>query len=104
MKKSSKTRKLWLDVTPEMMTEEETGTENNYIRHRQSWRSNRFNLLMEKLDGSKNVRSLAKQREVGETVFRSPPIIAMKWMLNASDTQETDHSDQETDHSDNQSD
>lgn len=83
---------------PEMMTEEETGTENNYICHRQSWRSNKFNRLMEKVDGSKNVRSLAKQREVGGTVIRSPPTIAKKWMLNASDSDDT----QETEQSDNQ--
>ena len=82
MKRSSKSRKLWLDVTPEMMTEEETGSEDNYIRHRQSWRSSKFNRLMDKLDGpAKNIRSLAKKRDDGVIVIRSPPTIAKEWMI-----------------------
>lgn len=35
--KSKRVKKLWVDITADMMTEEETGKENNYIRRRQSW-------------------------------------------------------------------
>lgn len=80
-----------------MMTEEDTGTENNYIRHRQGWRSCKFNSLMDKLDGSKNIRSLAKQREVGLDVVRSTPPNAKKWMItgDSNEAQLTEHSDED---------
>ena len=51
---------MWEDITAEMMTEEETGSEYNYICHHQSWRSITFNELMDKLDEDKSSRSLAK--------------------------------------------
>lgn len=76
---------LWQDITPEMMTEEETGTEDNYIRHRQSWRSRRFNIFIDKLDESKNPKSLAKQRDCGEDVDREPPLNAKRWMIEDDD-------------------
>ena len=59
--------KMWDDVTAEMMTEEEMGSENNYIRRRQSWRSLEFNELMDKLDEDRNSGrlSLARPRDLG---------------------------------------
>lgn len=66
-KKSKRMKQLWEGITPEMMTEEETGAEDSYIRLRQSWCSEKFNqLMMDKLDEEKG-KSLARQREVGET-------------------------------------
>lgn len=47
---SSRMKKMWGDITAEMMTEEETGTEDNYIRHHQSWHSSTFNKFMDKID------------------------------------------------------
>ncbi len=72
-----------------MMTEEETGAENNY---RQSWRSSKFNHLVDKLDNCKNPQSLAKQREL---VVRTPPPNAKKWMISNDneDEQECEQSD-----------
>ena len=58
---------MWEGITADMMTEEETGMENNYIRHRQSWCSTRFNRFMEQLDEEKSTKSLARQRESGDT-------------------------------------
>ncbi len=77
-----------------MMTEEETGAENNYIRHRQSWRSSKFNLLVDKLDNCKNPQSLAKQRELGDVIVRTPPPNE-KWMISNDneDEQECEQSD-----------
>ena len=67
----------WDDVTAEMMTEEEMGSEHNYIRHRQSWCSLAFNQPMDKLDDNRNSNSgrlsLAKPRDLGDSVLRSPP-------------------------------
>ena len=65
-----------------MMTEEETGDENNYIRHRQSWRSHKFNGFIDKLNECKNPKSLAKQRDCGEDIYREAPQNAQKWMID----------------------
>ena len=68
--------KMWDDVTAEMMTVEETGSENNYIRRRQSWRSSAFNELMDKLDedrGNGGRLSLTRPKDLGDCVLRSPP-------------------------------
>lgn len=82
-------KQLWQDVTPEMMTEEETGTENNYIRHRQSWRSRRFNTFIDKLDESKNPKTLAKQRDCGENIVREAPHNTKKWMIDDGESDES---------------
>ena len=81
MKKSQRLKQLWENITPEMMTEEETGSDNDYIRHRQSWRSQNFNALMDKLDEAKSGRTLAKQRKLGDNIVRPSPPSAKKWML-----------------------
>lgn len=60
-----------------MMTEEETGSDNNYIRHRQSWQSRKFNSFLDKLDDCKNPKSLAKQRDI----VREVPRNAKRWMI-----------------------
>jgi hypothetical protein len=72
-----------------MMTEEETGTENNYIRHRQSWRSSKFNRLMENLDESRDTRTLARQREAEAPLICQAPSNAKKWMVHASDMEDS---------------
>lgn len=82
-KKSKQVKLLWEEITPEMMTKEETGAEENYIRHRQSWRSSKFNQLMDKLDEEKG-KSLARQREIGDIVDRAAPQVAKLWMISAS--------------------
>ena len=66
---------MWNSVTADMMTEEETGTENSYIQHRQSWRSTRFNSLTKKLDEERCTKTLARQRDTGETLVRAPPLV-----------------------------
>jgi len=40
--KFTRIKKYWDEVTAEMMTEEETGDEDDYIRHRPAWRSPDF--------------------------------------------------------------
>ena len=79
--------KMCDDVTSEMKTKEETGSENNYIR-RQSWRSSAFNELMDKLDEDRNSGrlSLARPRDLGDSVLRSPPPSAKPWMLTLPTT------------------
>ena len=81
---------MWGDITPEMMTEEETGTEDNYIRHRQSWRSSNFNKFMDKIDEKKNVKSLARQRQLGDEINRSPPSAAKSWMIKTDTVDESE--------------
>ena len=67
-----------------MMTEEETGEEGNYIRHRPGWRAENFNKLIDLLDipreGLKN-HSLAKPRQLGSPSTSSPPSATKKWMV-----------------------
>ena len=71
---------MWKDITAELMTEEETGSENNYICRRQSWQSITFNELMDKLDEDKSSRSLAKRRGIGD--YSAHPTIECKtWMI-----------------------
>ena len=82
MKQSERIRSLWMDVTPEMMTEEETGTEDNYICHRQSWRSSKFNNLMDDLDKNRKAKTLARKRDIGDCVDRPAPPNAKKWMMS----------------------
>jgi hypothetical protein len=83
-------KKMWDDITAEMMTEEETGSENNYIRRRQSWRSSAFNVLMDKLDEDRSSKSLARPRDLGESVLRSPPPSAKPWMVMVPTTTSQD--------------
>ena len=80
----SKIKKLWDEITPDMMTEEESKEEKGFVRHRQSWRSNVFNKFMDRLDSSRNQKTLAKPRELGEEVERLPPICVKKWMTEGS--------------------
>ncbi|XP_065907458.1 uncharacterized protein [Dysidea avara] len=77
---SSQLRKLWKYVTAEMMTEEESDDDGGFVRHRQSWRSDEFNDLMEHLDKGKK-ETLAKNRRDGEIVERAPPPYAEMWMI-----------------------
>ena len=85
--KKSKQIKMWDDVTAEMMTEEEMGSDNNYIRRRQSWRS-AFNELKDKLDEDRNSGrlSLARPRDLGDSILRSPPPSAKSWMITLPTT------------------
>ena len=81
--RSEKIKKLWDGITPDMMTEEESEEEKGFVRHRQSWRSNVFNRFMDKLDSSRNQKTLAKPREL-EQVERMLPICVKKWMIERS--------------------
>lgn len=81
---------MWGDVTADMMTEEETGTEENYIRHRQTWRSRSFNQFIDKIDSKKNSTSLARRRQIGDEVNRPPPAAAKAWMISTSSTDVTE--------------
>ncbi|XP_065907259.1 uncharacterized protein [Dysidea avara] len=78
--RSSRIKKLWKHVTAEMMTEEESDDEGGFVRHRQSWRSDDFNKLMDHLDKGRK-ESLAKNRQEGEIVERAPPPKAKTWMI-----------------------
>lgn len=80
-KRSKRMKQMWNSVTADMMTEEEMGTENNYIRHRQSWRSTRFNSFMETLDEERCTKTLARQRDTGDIVVRPPPPRVKPWMV-----------------------
>ena len=48
--KFERIKKYWDEVSAEMMTEEETGDEDDYIRHRPAWRSQDFNKMVDLLD------------------------------------------------------
>ena len=63
-----------------MMTEEETDGEGGFVRHRQSWRSDDFNNLMDHLDEGRK-ETLTKNRKEGEIVEREPPSKAKTWMI-----------------------
>ena len=68
-----------------MMTEEEIGEEDSYIRRCQSWRSANFNRLIDALDAScKSTKSLAKRREVGAPTISSPPSTAKRWTISVN--------------------
>lgn len=75
-----------------MMSEEETGSED-YVRHRQSWRSTKFNELIDQLDSNKSARSLAKRRDNGAEVIRPIPCNVKQWMLRQEDDLSNNGSD-----------
>ena len=54
---------MWRDITPDMMTEEETAGEEGYIHHQPDWRSTHFNSFTRKLD-SRLSPSFSMQYEV----------------------------------------
>ncbi len=72
---------LWKYVSAEMTTEEDTGSDDNFIRHRQSWRSEKFNNFIDQLDSAKNAKTLAKKREIGSDVERDVPQVAKTWLI-----------------------
>ena len=81
-RKSKRVLKLWEDITPEMMTEEETGSDNKFVRHRQSWRTRKFNRFMDRIDNYKtSTSSLGKQRVLGNEIDRLAPVSAKQWMV-----------------------
>ena len=82
--RSKKIKKLWDEITPDMMTEEESEEEKGFVCHHQLWRLNVFNRFMDKLDNRRNQKTLAKPRELGEQVERLPPICVKKWMTEGS--------------------
>ncbi len=83
LQQSSQVQSLWNDVSAEMMTEEDTGSDDNFIRHRQSWRSEKFNNFIEELDSAKNAKTLAKKREIGSGIERDVPQVAKTWLIAA---------------------
>ena len=91
-------KKYWDAVTAEMMSEEETGEEGNYIRHRPGWRSTNFNKIIDMLDVPREgLKSLAKPRQLGSPSTSSPPSFAKKWMLaNEEQGQQTPLAEDET--------
>ncbi len=64
-----------------MMTEEDTGSDNNFICHRQSWRSEKFNNFIDQLDSLKNAKTLMKKREIGSDVERDMPQVTINWLI-----------------------
>jgi len=75
-------KRYWDGVTPEMMTEEETGEEGNYIQHRPSWRVMNFNKLNDLLDTQQEeIKSLTRPRQLGSPSTSLPRSCAKKWML-----------------------
>lgn len=90
-------KKYWEEITPDMMTEEETGEDDNYIRRRQSWRSTNFNRLIDALDASCTMtKSMAKPRQIGAPTVNPPPSSAKKWMVSVQNTDQDEEDDIET--------
>lgn len=96
-----KEMKLWKDITPDMMSEEEEvqseGSGDSFIRHRPQWRSKRFSRFLTKLDNrfkSKHAKSLAKPRSYGSQSNGRAPSGAPSWIL-ASDSLTTGEKDTE---------
>ena len=65
-----------------MMSEEITGSDDCYTRHRPTWRSATFNAFIDKLDQrSTKKASLARTRRNGKGIERIPPKGTKSWML-----------------------
>ena len=74
-----------------MMTEEETGDEGNYIRHRPGWTAANFNKFIDFLDMPRDgLKSLAKPRQLGCPSTSLPPSVTKKWMILAEQPVEQD--------------
>ena len=85
-KLKQKEGKLWKHVTADVMSEEEE-YEDGFIRHRQSWRSRKFNRLIEKLDSrcaDNEGKVKARKRVYGEECERPIPPTIPYWMKETS--------------------
>lgn len=87
--------KRWNSISPEMMSDEEKRG-SVYIRHQPEYRSETFNLFMNKLDersckqGSVHARF---QREIGSPVKLPVPVGIKTWMLKKEyQTVDNEHS------------
>ena len=80
-------RQLWGDVKPTMMSEEERDDQNDQAlkRRRLSWRSEKFNQLIDALDeqikGSNLKHHPKKQRAEGPLIEAFTPPTAQPWMV-----------------------
>ena len=100
----SKEVNIWKDVAPNMMSEEEEYIEcgtPKFRKHRQSWKSERFTHLLDKLDQRLKIKSpkgIARERCYGEPLdARTPPSVKplMKCLQRNSEADKTDFSEQE---------
>lgn len=103
--------KYWSEVTPDMMSDEEK-IDDSYVRHPPSFRSERFNKFIQKLDdrlanmpGSHPRYS----RRLGSPIETGAPEHAKSWMINkdfpgdeAEDEVENGNSDSDCSASDNE--
>lgn len=83
--------KLWEDVKPSMMSEEESDPEDasTFRRRRPLWRSEMFNDLIDDVESrcngsesTSNSKRLKRKRVQGEPLDTSAPAGAKPWMVN----------------------
>ena len=77
---SEKEKKYWSYVTPDMMSDEEKDG-NTYIRHPPSYRSERLNRFIQKLDSRLDSTPSRHARVLGSPVEKQTPARAKRWML-----------------------
>ena len=83
MVKNAKEKKLWQDVTPDMMSDEEKIGEK-YVRHQPSYRSDSLNKFVTKLDsrGDKKMSAHPRtRRTIGSPRKLCAPTHARKWTV-----------------------
>ena len=90
MTKGGKETNLWAQVTPEMMSDEESDG-NVYIRHQPSYRSNGLNAFIKKLDlrleadgsnrGGRGSAHPRLERRLGSPREKNIPVLAKKWTI-----------------------
>ena len=82
-KKSEKENKYWSAVTAEMMSEEEK-VDDTYVRHPPSYRSERLNKFIQKLDERLECTPSHHARHariLGSPIEKPIPAVAKRWML-----------------------
>ena len=78
-------QKMWDDVSPSMMSDEEDVGNNTFRIHRQEWRSQEFSDLLEELD--RRADSATKKahprrnRGIGTPLKVNAPTTAKEWMM-----------------------
>ena len=84
--------KAWKYMRADMMSEEENDGDG-FIRHRYSWRSDKLNKFIEKLDkrhGKSTRAGPAKKRIYGQMITKQTPENLPPWMVAKADADNDD--------------
>ena len=92
---------LWKQITPEMMSEEESDGDT-FTRHQPSYRSDKLTKFLSNLDrrwDKKPIVQLRTKRIIGSPIKKAIPAYANKWMVKTNaESNNNEHCEEENNH------